>query len=402
MAETPPVAAPMPAAPALNFQPVVTSGEWLGLHPLLDGSLMISAGPKLIRIDRAGNVLNDPSLLAGIELPYPKGREFGVEGQMDLINNRGGWTPSMVGGTWPGATFMTIGTGGYRPAAVYRWANDRWAPQKAARGRVTGEPHTVRAWKDSSLLAWRELYVPALDLDDKCSQCPDEMYETPEYKQGERDLAAAKQLVVLAGPAKGPPLSGEQITAFDALPSGEVFLALKDGSLLVLPAEGEPISVAAPTGEGTPELHGLVARAADDVLGFGARDNKAFLVRYDGKTLSSVDAPACEPGLASLSVAGATWWATCAHTIPRSYEELNTQTRTGSLWRREGAGAWEKVALRDGFEARVVVARAPDDVWVSTYGKDGAAVLNNREHLELIALGDMIDIVRKGFFPGAK
>lgn len=403
---TPPPAASRPAAPTptpaatLVFSPVVTSGEWIGLHPLLDGSLMISAGPRLLRVDPAGAIDEGPALLAGIELPYPKDVAMGVEAQLERINERGGWSALQVGGTWPGATFLTLETAGRRPNDVYRWSVDRWVKTRPGRAAVQGWPRSVRAWKDRSLLAWRELYVPALDLEDQCSDCPPEMLETPAYKQGERDLAAAKQLVVLAGPAKGPPFAGETIVAFDALTTGEVFVALADGALLVLSPAGERVKVAAPAGEQTVQLHGIVARAADDVIGFGGRDGKAYLVRHDGAKQVALDAPACAPGIASLSIAGDVWWATCAEPPPRSYEQLSVQDRAGSLWRREGAGAWQRVALGEGVEARLVVARAADDVWVAAYGEHGGTALHSREHGRVIALGDLLGIVREGFFAG--
>lgn len=246
------------------------------------------------------------------------------------------------------------------------------------------------------MLAWREVFVPALDLSGQCSDCPQELYETPAFKQGERDQAGARQLAVIAGPAKAPPLAGKEIAAFDALPGGEVFVALATGSLLVLPAAGEPITVALDAAQ----LEGLLARAADDVLGFGTRDEKAYLMRYDGKTVTALAVPACEPGLTSLAITGSTWWTTCASPRPYNYDILNTQAQAGSLWRREGEGAWERVALPDGLAAREVVARGPDDVWVAAYGEHGGTVLHTREHGRVIALGDMRAIVRKGFFAG--
>lgn len=399
----PPAATPVPAAAAkLAFHPVVTSGEWLGLHPLLDGSLMISAGPRLLRIDPTGAIDDGPALLAGIELPFPDGREWGVEGLIEMINESGGWTALQVGGTWPGATFLTLEVGRQRPDHVYRWAGDRWARTKPGRAPVLTHPLAIRAWKDHSLLAWRELYAPALDLDAQCSSCPKEMYETPAYKRAEREMLATKQLVVLAGPAQGPPLAGHKISAFDALPGGEVFLALNGGgSLLVLPAAGgESVTLAPPAGPGIVLLHGLVARAADDVIGFGSRDGKAYLQRYDGAQITAIEAPACEPGLASLSIADATWWATCANTVPRSYDEINRQHGTSSLWRRDDAGAWQQVALADGIAARVVVARGADDVWLSAYGERGGTLLHTRGHGPVRALGDLKQIVRAGFFAG--
>ncbi len=401
IAAPPSIAAPVPTPAAkLDFHPVVTSGEWLGLHPLADGTLMISAGPRLLRVDLTGTIDESPALLAGIELPFPEGRDVGVEGLMEMINERGGWTALQVGGTWPGATFLTLEAGRQRPNDVYRWAGDRWAKTKTGRAPVLMHPRTIRVWKDRSLLAWRELYAPALDLDTQCSNCPDEMYETPEYKRAERALLGTKQLVVLAGPAKGPSLAGQKISAFDALPGGEVFLALDDGgSLLLLPAAGgKPVILAPPAGTGIVQLHGLVARAADDVMGFGSRDGKAYLQRYDGAKITTIDAPACEPGLASLSIVGATWWATCADTVPRSYEEINSQDSVGSLWRREGAGAWQQVALANGIAARVVVARGADDVWLAAYGEQGGTVLHTREHGPVRALGDLQQIVRTSFF----
>jgi len=69
------------------------------------------------------------------------------------------------------------------------------------------------------------------------------------------------------------------------------------------------------------------------------------------------------------------------------------------LWRREGAGAWEQVALPDGLAARLVVARGPDDVWVAAYGEQGGTVLHTRPHDRVIALGDLRSIVHKAFFP---
>ncbi len=398
---TPAVVAPAPApaaavAATIAFHPVVTSGEWLGLHPLLDGSLMISAGPRLLRVDPAGTIDEGPALLAGIELPLRDAGPPELDMQMDVINHHGGWTALQVGGTWPGATFLTLVTGSYPPGDVYRWAGDRWALQKPGRGRVLTWPHTVRAWRDRSLLAWREVFVPALDLSGQCSDCPQELYETPAFKQGERDQAGARQLAVIAGPAKAPPLAGKEIAAFDALPGGEVFVALATGSLLVLPAAGEPITVALDAAQ----LEGLLARAADDVLGFGTRDEKAYLMRYDGKTVTALAVPACEPGLTSLAITGSTWWTTCASPRPYNYDILNTQAQAGSLWRREGEGAWERVALPDGLAARQVVARGPDDVWVAAYGEHGGTVLHTREHGRVIALGDMRAIVRKGFFAG--
>ena len=386
--------------PKLVFHPVVSSSEWLGLHPLLDGTLMISAGPRLLRVDPAGTIDDGPALLAGIELPFPDAHKHGALALIEILNERGGWTALQVGGTWPGATFLTLEAGRQRPDDVYRWASDRWARTQPGRAALSMHPRTIRAWKDRSLLAWRELYAPALDLDAQCSSCPPELYETPAYKRAEREVLATKQLVVLAGPAKGPPIAGQKIAAFEALPSGEVFLALADGgSLFVLPAAGgEAITLPPPAGTGVVQLHGLLARAADDVIGFGTRDGKAYLQRYDGATITAIDVPACEPGLASLSIAGTTWWATCADPPPRSYDELNSQRGPSSLWRRDGAAAWQQVALADGIAARVVVARGPEDVWLAAHGDQGGTVLHTREHGPVRALGDLQQIVRTGFF----
>ncbi len=397
--EPPPVAAPVLApATTLAFHPVVTSDEWIGMHPLLDGSLMISAGPRLLRIDPAGTIDDGPALLAGIDLPYPT-PEPDLDMQMDIINDHGGWSALQVGGTWPTATFLTLATGHYDPAAAYRWAGDRWARIKPGRTRVVTWPASVRPWKDRSLLAWRELYAPALDLSGQCSDCPAEMYEDPKYKQGARELAATRQLAVLAGPAKAPPLTGKEIAAFDALITGEVFVALGNGAWMVWPAVGEPVTVR-PPGDDAVQWAGLVARAADDVLGFGTLAEKPALMRYDGTTFTALDVPACESGLTSLAVVGTTWWTTCASPTPRNYDQLNTQPRAGSLWRREGAGEWQRVALTDGLDAQLVVARGPDDVWVAAYGEQGGTLLHTRDHGPVIALGDMREIVLKGFFAG--
>lgn len=395
-----PVAAPALApATSLTFHPVVTSGEWVGLHLLLDRSLMVSAGPRLLRVDLAGTIDDSPALLTGIDLPYPRGTESDLESQMMMINDHGGWSALQVGGTWPTATFLTLVAGDQQPAAVYRWAGDRWARTKPGRASVFSWPVALRPWKDRSLLAWRELYAPALDLSQRCSNCPDEIYQAPEYKQGERDLAATKQLAVLAGPAKAPPLTGKQISAFDALTTGQVFVALTDGSLLVWPAAGEPVPLR-PPGAATVWWAGLLARAPDDLLGFGALGDRAYLMHYDGEAITALDVPACGPGLTSLAVVGTTWWTTCASPPPRSYDQLNTQTWAGSLWRREGAGEWERVALAEGLEPQFVVARGPDDVWVAAYGDKGGTVLHTRDHGRVIALGDLREIVGNGFFAG--
>jgi hypothetical protein len=390
-------AADGPAAASMQLYALVTFDELLGLHPLLDGSMMISAGPKLLRVDPEGEIHDDAALLAGITLPYPDALEYGVEAEMEFITHSGGWSALQVGGTWPSATFLTLQTG-YGKASVYRWAGDRWAEAKHARSSVIAYPRAIRAWREGSLLAWRELYAPALDLDGQCSDCPDEMYETPQYKRAERDLASTKQLAVLAGPAKGPSLKGVKITAFDALASGEAFVGLEDGSLWVLSAAGKATTMT-PTGDAAGgQLRGLVARAADDVIGFGIKDDKPFLVQYTGKGFAALDVPECTSGLASLSIAGPTWWVTCANPLPRSYEELGFHDDAGSLWRRE-SGAWERMAFKDGVYPRIVLARGPDDVWVSAYGNGGGTVLHTRERKQMIALRGLEDVVRKGFFP---
>jgi len=377
----------------------VTSGEWLGLHPLLDGSLMLSAGPKILRVDPAGVLHDEPALLAGIELPWPEGAEHGAEAMLETINEKGGWPALQIGGTWPGATFLTLLTPNDHedPADVYRWAGTRWKQVRAPTGDYVAFPRVIRAWRQASLLAWREIFVPALDTDAFCSDCPDEFFETPQYKAAGRTLAGAKQLVVLAGPARGPAVMGAAITAFDALPTGEVFLAAED-SILVIAPSGEQSKFAVP-----PELRGridgLVAWAPDDVVGFGAAGDAPYLVRFDGSSLTPLPHPPCTIGLASLSIAGETWWTSCANPPPRSYNEINEQGYDGSLWRREGAGPWQPVALPNALPARVVHARGPDDVWVSAYGENGGTVLHTKQHGDVIALGDMLAILRRGFFP---
>ncbi len=387
--------------PGPTFHAVVTSEEWLGLHPLLSGELMISAGPKLLRVDAAGEIHADRALLAGIELPWPMlNKGDGPEMQVEAINDKSGWWTLQVGGTWPGATFLTLELPGdhEETTQVYRWAGDRWSRVKIRSGTYSAYPRQIQAWKDQSLLAWREFFSPTLDTEDECSNCPPAVFESAKYKAAERDVARAKQLAVVAGPAKGPALAGQNITAFAALTSGEVFVALEGGSLLVLAATGEQTTVAA-TGATAGTLGGLVARAPNDVVGFGSGAAGPLLVRHDGHGLTTLTPPACAMGLASLSIVGATWWATCASPAPRSYAAMSFEESAGSLWRKQGGAGWEQVKLAEGLQARLVVARAEDDVWVAARGEDGkGTVLHSRAHGAPIALGGMLEIVRDGFF----
>jgi len=402
----PPIAAtpeppPTVAGPAPGFHAVVTSQEWLGLHLLQSGELMISAGPKLLRVDASGEIHNDRALLAGIALPVPAMKQSdGPEVQVEAINDKSGWWTLQVGGTWPGATFLTLAypLDHEEAAQVYRWAGDRWSRVKIRSGTYSAYPRLIRAWSDQSLLAWREFYAPALDTDAQCSDCPPEIFAAPKYKAAQRDVARAKQLAVVAGPAKGPALAGQNITAFAALTSGEAFVALAGGSLLVLAATGEQTTVTT-TGATAGTLNGLVARAPDDVVGFGRGADGPLLVRFDGRGLTTLTPPACPMELASLSIVGETWWATCANLPPRSYEMMNFEDPGGSLWRKQGVAGWEQVKLAEKLAARLVVARAEDDVWVAAGKEEGTyTVLHSRAHREVLALGAMLDIVRDGFF----
>lgn len=395
-----PAAGPVGPLPMPGFHAVVTSEEWLGLHPLLDGTLMISAGPKLLRVDPGGTIHDDPALLGGIELPLHDLRDEGPEPQLEAIGEWGGWWTVQVGGWWPTSPFLTLSLPGLHdePYALYRWKDDRWAKVEGSSRTMIAYPRAVRAWKDDSVLAWRGFYAPALDTDHFCSLCPEEFYETPEYKGAERAVASAKLLAVLAGPAKGPTLSRRDAVAFDALPSGEAFVGLEGGSILVIAADGTQQLVAA-SGETAGGLHGLVARGPQEVIGFGGRKDGPLLVRWDGTELQALPEPECGRAVASLSIVGPTWWATCGSEAPRSYEQLNFEERDGSLWRKQGEGGWERAELGPRMQPRQVVARAEDDVWVTSHGKDGTGtVLHTRARGAVIELGGMEEIVRAGFY----
>ncbi len=388
-----PVADAAVASPASAFHTVVTYDDWLDLFPLGGDTMMIAAGPRLVRVDGDGVLHDDPALAVGIELPWSDFFDVSDEDRNAYLGDAEGWWTLQVGGTWPSATFLTLATPGLpRAPDVYRWAGDRWRAVKARGDRHVAYPRAVRPYSQGSWISWRGLFARALFLDDKCSDCPDEVYETPEYRAAERAVKAAKLLAVLAGPAKAPAVRGQDVVAFDALESGEVFLASRDGSLSVIAPGASPRK----TKPAHAEILGIVARGPTEVAVFGGIEGRPFLAELDGEALVAVDFPDCGAPIASLSIHGASWWASCGEPAPRSYEALNSPgDLPSSLWRREGSGAWMPIALAPGLAPRFVHVRGADDVWVGAIGRGNAVILHSREPQGVLVLGSTLENLKR-------
>jgi hypothetical protein len=391
-----PTAAPVVGTAPLAFHRVVTYDDWIDVFPLGGDTLMIAAGAKLVRVDAKGDLHDDAQLSAGIALPWPDFFTTDDESRTVMLGEADGWWTWHVGGTWPSAAFLTLATPGMsRAPDVYRWTGDRWRPARTARKHYVAYPKAIRPWKDGSLLAWQGFYARALDLDDQCSQCPDEMYETPGYRAADRAVAAAKPLAVIAGAAKAPTVSARDLVAFDALPSGEIFVARANGSFDRIGGAAGSSTISA---AGKPRVFGLLALGPTDVVIHGAIADAPYLARFDGAAIVPIAAPECAAPLVSMSIHGSQWWATCAAPPPRSYDELNSPTvLPSSLWRREGDEPWTQVVLAPNVAPQQVHVVGPDDVWLTAIVDDHAQALHSRDHGRVIVLGSAQEMLRRTF-----
>jgi len=378
-------------SPALHV--IARAGTDMLLHPLVDGTLLASAGPLVLRVDERGELLHDPAMLRGIESIRPFVSAF-AEDDFEMV---AAWRPVSLGGRWPDAVYLSLdvvsgfrGEGGV--PVVYRWTPNGWAKLSTRGKHYEHYPAELHPWKDDSILA-RRVYMPWYPGQDEWEG--DEGGPTEQQVEvAKQAIARAKKLVVIRGEPQAPELAAT-VAAFDSRATGEVFAVTGDASpsLVWLDAAGTRRTVPLP---GTDvQVHGVRADSPDHVWVFGAvpaNDGFApWLVRVEGDRATLVEPPACTGlGLGSFAaLPDGAQWATCSEPIEWMYERDESE-----LWHRPAGGAWAPVSMPPGVESpRQVVARGPDDVWVAADAKDGGGViLHSRPRagvLELPSLGKL-------------
>lgn len=376
--------APTPAAPSEALHVIARSGTEMGVHPLVDGSLLASAGPLVLRVDERGELVHDPAMLRGLKSIRasisPDGTDFeGVHA----------WGPVALGGRWPDAVYLSLdvvsgfrGEGGV--PAVHRWDGQAWVTIGTRSRHYDWYPAEVHPWIEGSLLARRvfqEWYPGQEEWDE--SQGPTKQ----QVAAAHRAIAQAKPIVVIRGAPKAPATAATAV-AFTSRPTGEVFVVTGDepASLVRIDAAGASHTVALP-GDGF--AHGVIADGPDRAWVFGVAGDEPkqpWLVRIEGDGATQAEAPGCqEIGMSSLAVLDdGTQWATCGDP-PRELHAIWPERY--SLWQRAPGEAWTQKSLPTGVDRpRTVVARAADDVWVSARDQDGGVVLHSRPRSKVLEL----------------
>jgi hypothetical protein len=390
-----PGAAPTPApAPADGLHVIARSEAGFQLHPLIDGTLLVSAGPLVMRVDERGELVHDLSMLRGLESirPWVGSEDDGFEGVA-------AWGPVALGGRWPDAVYLSLDVeSGFRSEGgipvVYRHTDDGWAKLATRGTHYDHYPAELHPWIEGSILA-RRVYQPYFK--------GQERWEGDEGGPTERQLEVAKKaiedakkLVVIRGVPQAPDVAAT-VVAFDSRATGEIFAVTGDTppTLVRLDAAGARQTVALPGTD--PEVRGVVADGTDRAWIFGATrtDDKEqpWLVRVEGEHATTADVPSCSAkGLASFVVLeDGAQWATCGEPpdIPHTYDEHE-------LWQRPAGGTWARPGLPPDVDTpRRVVARGADDVWVVASDKDGDVLLHSRPRETLLGLPSLAVIGRQ-------
>lgn len=385
---------PTPAsAPISPLSVIARGGAAFRLHPLVDGDLLVSTGPLVMRVDASGEVLYDPTMLRGIA-PI---RDVAIagDGSFDGVIQ---WAPIGLGGRWPDALFLSLDfSSGFRGEGgqpiTYRHTPNGWTKLKT-RGR-NFEHHLValHPWKDGSILAHRG-YVPWFPGQERW-----EGEDGPTARQAqaaEAAILAAKKLVVVRGEPQAPDV-GASLDAFASLATGEIvavtggpspaaILIASAGTRTTLDLPGDPM-----------EIEGVVMDAPDRAWVFGTQtseggNNRPYLARIEEGRIRAGEAPPCKSaGLRSfVALPDGTLWTTCADP-----PYLESAYNDHELWTRPAGGAWTAVPLPEGVdEPTEVAARAVDDVWVAASTKDQRVLLHSRPRARVLELPGLEGIGR--------
>jgi len=295
-------AAPASASPPRLVR--VLAGKKPRLHPLADGTLLLSIGPQIYVVESGKPLVEDPALRAG--LPYPLSERDGVPSQ---------WLWDLdVTGRWPDAVFASIWLAAppnteavARPS--FRRRDGRFSPLSLG-GRthrfyyVDGRPYV-----DGSILSLRRfqpLPPPGVQMGECHEDDPPKVRKCDaRFAEVERIATTSKPLVVTRGLPKGPDLEAllgvppPPLAEFDALGSGHVFAATqerrarmlvvtpRDATLHDLPGASKWLRIRAIRAL-APNLV-FVAGNSDDPF----MESKPRLYRYDGRTWTELPAPPC-------------------------------------------------------------------------------------------------------------
>lgn len=400
---TPPTPEPTPPIPVLTttaeLHVIARAGTTMMLHPLVDGSLLASAGPLVLRVDERGELVHDPAMLRGLE------NIRDVSADDDEFDGVSAWWPVALGGRWPDAVYLSMEVASaYRgdgaEADVHRWDGQAWAKVDTRTNRYEWYPAEIHPWIDSSLLA-RRVYRPWYPGHD-----PFDDGEGPTEQQVEasaRAIGQAKKIVVIRGEPKAP-AAPATVTAFASLATGEIFAVTGDDppNLVRLDTEGGRHTIALPGKD--VHVRGVIADGPDRAWVFGTRvgpkdeDERAWLVRVHGKKASMADAPNCRgTGLASfVALDSGTQWATCGAALDDVDAAYFADT-PGTLWHRAPGKAWARWKLPPRIDdPRRVVARHEGDVWVVAYERRrGGVLLHSRPRSTVLELPDLPELGRQ-------
>jgi hypothetical protein len=389
-----PTTAPATEGPTSPLHVIARSDVGLALHRLVDDGLVVAAGPLVMRVDAAGEVVYDPSMLRGIvpirdaSIRDDEGSFYGVEA----------WSPIGLGGRWPDALYLSLDfTSGFRGEGgqpiTYRHTPEGW--KRLEVGGTLHEHHLLelRPWKDGSVLA-RRGHVMKFPGQEKWDG--EDGPTRQQLATAERAIEKSKKLVVVRGAPKAPDV-GPSLSGFDARPSGEVFAVIGTSkqSMLRIAADGTRTEIDLPSQAA--EVRGVVAEGSDRVWAFGMGestanddDRRPWFVVVEGGTAADGGAPPCaKPAIMSLSIThDGTQWVTCGS--PYEFEASEA-----SLWTRAPGEAWSQVSLPHGVvSAEQVIARAPDDVWVTGKAADGHVLMHTRPRTSVLEVPGLARIGR--------
>ncbi len=368
------------------------------LHRLVDGGIVVSTGPFVMRVDDQGELIVDFSLLRGIApvRRAPMSDASSYKGVED-------WSPIAVGGRWPDAVFMSLeavrgsrGQGGQ--SVTYRLTPKGWVAVNTRGSKYEHHFTAFSPWSNGAILARRgyEHWYPGQDQWEE-GEGPTAAQETAATVA----IAKAKKLVVVRGAAKAPEI-GTSLSAFASLPSGEIVAATggsKPRAVLVA-ADGVKQTIELP---GThPHIEGVAIEGPRHAWIYGGSyrrdpsdesDRDPYLVRIAEGRAETADAPPCKNApLRTLSLLpdGAKW-ATCAdpHDAGGAYHEHE-------LWTQPAQGPWRRVELPDGVNTPAeVIARGSEDIWVTASAKRGEVLLHTRSRASVPELPDIGGLGRK-------
>lgn len=373
-----PAAGPVEDEPAEGLHVIARAGTRFQLHPLVDGTLLVSVGPWVMRLDEQGELVPDPTMLRGIASIRPW-----IGPGDDAFTGIEAWGPVALGGRWPDAVYLSLDlvsgfrSEGGRPA-VYRYSPSGWVPLDARAKHYSYYPVDLHAWIDGSILAQRA-YQPRYPGEDRW-QGDDDGPTASQSAAVERAIRAAKKLVVIRGTPKAPELD-TPVLRFDSRPSGEIFVitSVAPPTLLRLDADGARHTLALPGARAV--VQGVVADGPAQAWVYGATEaadaarEVPWLVRVDGEQATAMVGPACAiHGLASfVALEDGTQWATCGEPPeePHVYDEHE-------LWRRSAGGAWERQRLPPAVDTPRQVVVHGGDAWVAATGPGGDVLLRSR------------------------